>query len=71
VVDVGNVGNVWRTFHAGDVSLRSLYIPFSTKIEKNALRKDGWQFEPGIAESWGMRVNKLEYENTRTPPPPT
>jgi hypothetical protein len=54
-VDVRNTGNVWRAFYAGDEGLRPLYIPLSTEIEKNALRKYGWQFEPGIAESWHAR----------------
>jgi len=41
MVDVGNVGNIWWALHAGDVGLGSLYVPLSTKIEKDALRKDG------------------------------
>jgi hypothetical protein len=52
MVDVRNTGNVWRAFYAGDVGLGSLYIPLSTEVEKDALRKYAWQFEPGIAESW-------------------
>jgi hypothetical protein len=56
VVDVGNVGDVWRAFHARDVGLGSLYVPLSTEIEENALRKYGWQFEPCIAESWWARA---------------
>jgi hypothetical protein len=50
MVDVGDIGHVWGAFHAGNVGLGSLHIPLSTKIEKNALRKDRRQFEPGIAE---------------------
>jgi hypothetical protein len=51
VVYVRNVGDVWWAFYAGDVGLGSLYVPLSTKIEEDALRKDGRQFEPCIAES--------------------
>jgi len=61
MVDVRNIGDVWWAFDTGDVGLRSLYVPLSTEIKKNALRKDGWQFEPCISESWKCARINIEY----------
>ena len=62
MVDVRNAGDVWWTFYTRDVGLGSLHVPLSTKVEKNALGKDGWQFEPCIAESWRCAVRIDFYE---------
>ena len=62
MVDVRNAGDVWWAFYARDVGLGSLHVPLSTKVEKDALGKDGWQFEPCIAESWRCAVRINIYE---------